>query len=351
MQVALVLPAHDWRACGPAARQAEELGFDTLQTNETKHDPFVPLAFAALATGRAALATSVALAFPRSPMIVAHQAWDLARASGGRFALGLGSQVRAHVERRFSVPWSAPAARMGEYLQALRAIWRTWETGVPLDFQGKHYRFNLMNREFSPGPNRLPMVPLTLAAVGPLMLKTAAEIADGVRLHGFATRKYIEETVAPILERGLTMRGMARAGFEVSGGGFVVTGRDRAALAPALERTRYRVAWYASTPAYRPVLEAHGLVELGKRLSEMARRREFDSMPPLIADEVLALFAAAGTYDELPDAIARRFGGLVDCVTLEGTEGAEPGVVRALLEAIHRIPSRFERFKTEWSQR
>ncbi|HXQ65804.1 MAG TPA: TIGR03617 family F420-dependent LLM class oxidoreductase [Alphaproteobacteria bacterium] len=350
MRVALVLPLDDWRQCAAAAQAAEALGVDVVQCNETKHDPFAPLAIAGLATERIALATSVAIAFPRSPMIVANQAWDLERQTRGRFVLGLGSQVKGHNERRFSVPWVAPAARMGEYVESLRAIWRSWETGAKLDYQGKHYRFSLMNEEFSPGPNHLPMVPVTIAAVGPLMLKTAARLCDGVRLHLFATRKYIEETAEPILAAGLDGRGMARENFEVSGGGFVVSGPDSRAVAASLERTRHRVAFYASTPAYRPVLDAHGLGELGQRLFEMSRRGEFSRMAPLVSDEVLELFVASGTYDELPAAIERRFGGIVDTVTLDLAPGGDRKTALKLVDAIHRIPSRFERFKTQASQ-
>jgi probable F420-dependent oxidoreductase len=350
VRVALVLPLEDWRQCAAAAEAAEALGVDVVQCNETKHDPFAPLAIAGLATTRITLATSVAIAFPRSPMIVANQAWDLQRETRGRFVLGLGSQVKGHNERRFSVPWFAPAQRMGEYVEALRAIWRCWETGAKLDYHGKHYHFSLMNEEFSPGPNHLPMVPVTIAAVGPLMLKTAARLADGVRLHPFATRKYIAETVGPILVAGLAERGIARTNFEVSGGGFVVSGPDRKTVAASLERTRHRVAFYASTPAYRGVLAAHGLDELGERLTAMSKRGEFRQMAPLVSDETLELFTAAGTYDELPAAIERRFGGIVDMVTLDLAPGTERKTALALVEAIHRIPSRFERYKTEWAE-
>ena len=347
MRLALVLPPGDWRKAAAAAKAAEALGVDVVQTNETKHDPFAPLAIAGLATSRIALATSVAIAFPRSPMIVAGAAWDLARETRGRFILGLGSQVKGHNERRFSVPWVAPAARMGEYVEALRAIWQSWETGAKLDYQGQHYRFSLMNEEFSPGPNRLPFPPVTVAAVGPLMLKTAARLADGVRLHPFATRQYIETTVGPILEAGLAERRKSRANFEVSGGGFVVSARDSAGLAQARERTRYRVAFYASTPAYRPVMEAHGWSELGERLTALSKRSAFREMAPLVSDEMLELFMASGTYDELPAAIERRYGGIVDTVTLDLDPEAEPEALRALVEAVHRIPSRFERYRTE----
>ncbi|MBX9702224.1 MAG: TIGR03617 family F420-dependent LLM class oxidoreductase [Acetobacteraceae bacterium] len=347
MRVGINLPVEDWRRCGPVAQAAEAAGIDLVQTNENRHEPFTPLALAGLATSRIELVTNVAIAFPRSPMIVAHQAWELARHSGGRFTLGLGTQVRAHNERRFSVPWVAPAARMGEYVQALRAIWRCWESGGPLEYLGEHYRFTLMNEGFSPGPNRLPLPPVTLAAVGPLMLRTAARLCDGVRLHSFATRAYMEQQVEPILAKGLAEAGLPREHFEVSNGGFVATGPDAASVREAAEYIRRRVAWYASTPAYRVVLEPHGLEGLGKRLSEMARRNEFDAMAALIPDEVLALFAAVGPYDSIAERIAERFGGLVDTVSIPFPADADPGAVRAVVRAVQAIPARFTGFRAE----
>ena len=347
MRVALVLPMADWAACGPAALAAEAAGLDSVQCNETRHEPFMPLALAGMATTRIGLATSVAIAFPRSPMIVAAQAWDLQRHTSGRFNLGLGTQVRAHNERRFSTPWVAPAARMAEYVQALHAIWHTWESGERLDFQGQHYRFDLMNKEFSPGPNHLPRPPVTLAAVGPLMLRNAARLCDGVRLHSFATRAYIEQQVAPVLQRELAARNLPRARFEVSGGGFIATGADAAAVRDAVERVRSRVAWYASTPAYRTVLEPHGLTELGVRLSAMARAGSFEAMAPLIDDEVVALFAAIGTYDEIAERIAARFGGIADTVTLEVPEDIPDATLRRLTAEIQSIPAAFTGFAAE----
>jgi probable F420-dependent oxidoreductase len=344
MRVSTVLPVADWRACGSAAQQAEDDGFDSVQSNELRHDPFAPLGFAALATNRVALVTSVAIAFPRSPMIVANQAWDLQRHSRGRFVLGLGSQVKAHNERRFSVPWIAPAARMGEYVQALRAIFRCWETGEKLHYQGKYYTFTLMTPEFSPGPLELPMVPIALAAVGPVMLKTAARLADSVRLHGFATRAYLEQVVRPMLEAELKQAGRSFEQFEITGGGFVATGPDRTAVQEAAEKLRYRVAFYGSTPAYRGVFDIHGLTDLGVKLTEMSKRGEWKQMAAQISDDVLDLFVARGTYDNIPDAVARRFGGIVDGVTLDFTPGTEPHTRRAVIEAIQRIPSRFQGF-------
>lgn len=346
MRVSTVLPVRDWCACGPAAHAAEADGYDSVQSNELRHDPFAPLAFAALATERVALATSVAIAFPRSPMIVANQAWDLARHANGRFVLGLGSQVKAHNERRFSVPWIAPAARLGEYVQALRAIWRNWETGTKLDFKGQYYTFTLMTPEFSPGPQGLPMIPVAMAAVGPVMLQTAARVADSVRLHGFATRKYLQNVVRPMLQTELTASGKDFAGFEVTGGGFIATGPDDAAVEAAAEKIRYRVAFYGSTPAYRAVLDTHGIGDLGARLNEKVREGKWDEMSKLISDEVLALFVARAPYEGIAEAIEHRFGGVADTVTLEFLPTDSATTRRRVIEAVQRIPHTFTGFRT-----
>ena len=337
MRVSTVLPVEDWAACGPAARQAEEDGFDCVTANELRHEPFAPLAFAALATQRVELATSVAIAFPRSPMIVANHAWDLHRHSKGRFVVGLGSQVKAHNERRFSVPWIAPAARMGEYVQALRAIFRCWETGEKLDYRGKYYTFTLMTPEFSPGPLGLPMPRIALAAVGPLMLKTAARVADSVRLHGFATRRYLEEVVRPMLATELAAAEKSFDDFEVTGGGFVVTGPDDAAVRAAAEKIRYRVAFYGSTPAYRGVFDLHGLSDLGVRLTEMSKQGAWKDMAAQISDEVLDLFVARAPYEGIADAIQRRFGGIVDTVSIDFAPGTEAATRRKVIESIHNL--------------
>ncbi len=346
MRVSTVLPVADWRACAPAARQAEEDGFDIVQSNELRHDPFAPLAFAALATERVQLVTSVAIAFPRSPMIIANQSWDLQHHSRGRFVIGLGSQVKAHNERRFSVPWIAPAERLGEYVQALRAIFRCWETGEKLNFHGKHYNFTLMTPEFSPGPLHLPMPPVAMAAVGPLMLKTAARLADSVRLHSFATRDYLEQVVRPLLAAELEAAGKSFAGFEITGGGFVATGPDEAAVREAAEKVRYRVAFYGSTPAYRPVFDLHGLGELGVKLTAMSKQGAWNQMAAEISDDVLDLFVARAPYDGIAEAIERRFGGLVDSVTIDFVPGTKAATRRNVVAAIQRIPSAFQGFQS-----
>jgi len=346
MRVSISLPTHDWAACGPAAREAEDDGADAVTSSELKHDPFTPLAFAALATERVALVTSVAIAFPRSPMIVANQAWDLHTHSKGRFVAGLGSQIKAHNERRFSTPWVAPAARLGEYVEALRAIFRCWEHGEKLNYKGEYYNFSLMTPEFSPPRQGLPLPPVAMAAVGPLMLKTAARVADSVRLHSFATRDYLEQVVRPMLASELAANGKSFEHFEVTGGGFVATGPDAATVREQAEKARYRVAFYGSTPAYRGVFDLHGVSDLGVKLTEMSKAGRWNEMAAEVPDDVLDLFVARATYDELPEAIERRYGGIVDTVSLDFAPGTPASVRRATIAAVQRIPSTFSAFRT-----
>ncbi len=347
MRVSTLMPVADWAKVAPAAIQAEADGYDAVQSNELKHDPFIPLAFAALATQRVELATSVAISFPRSPMIVANLAYDLHRHSKGRYTVGLGTQVKPHIERRFSAVWSHPAARMAEYVQALRAIFRCWEKGEKLKFEGEHYRFTLMTPEFSPPPTGLPLPPIAIAAVGPFMLKTAARHCDSVRLHGFATRDYLEKVVNPLLEAELTAAGKSWAHFEVTGGGFIATGPNEAEVKRQLEKLRYRVAFYGSTPAYFGVFEQHGLNDLGPKLRAATREGAWDKMAAMVPDDVLDLFVARGTYDEIPAAIAKRFGGIVDTVALEFLPSDSAETRQKVIKAVQAIPGRFKGFRTE----
>ena len=247
-------------------------------------------------------------------MVVANASWDLQAASRGRFVLGLGPQIRPHNEKRFSVAWTAPLARMREYVGALRAIWTAWEKGEKLRFEGEHYTFMLMTPNFVPPSMGLPMVPLTLAAVGPRALRLAGEVADGVRLHPFCTRRYQEEIVMPRLKEGLDASGRSLEHFEVSGGGFIVTGADAAAVSRMFEWVRMRVGFYGSTPAYWPVLEVHGLGDLGRKLNALSKQGKWAEMTTCVGDDLVHLFAAVGTHREIAGAVERRFGGLSDAV-------------------------------------
>jgi probable F420-dependent oxidoreductase len=342
MRVFTTLPQEDLRKVGPAARAIEAAGYTGVGTQENRHDPFLSLAVAGAATERIELHTNVAIAFARSPMVCANVGWDLASSTGGRFTLGLGSQVRAHNERRFSVPWSPPAPRMREYVQAVKAIWTAWKGDAKLAYEGKHYRFTLMTPNFVPEPYDGPAPRVTLAAVGPAMLKASAEEADGVKLHVFCTRKYLEESTLPLLEAGLASKGKARESFEISGGGFVVTGKDDAAVAKLFEWVRYRVAFYGSTPAYWPVFEVHGLGDLGRKLNAMTRAGQWNEMAKEVPDDVVHLFAAVGRHDQIGKAIADRFGGLVDAISASAGSAQPSDLPPDLLQDLAKIPTKYK---------
>jgi probable F420-dependent oxidoreductase len=337
MRVFGTLPQQDLRQVAAAAREIEAEGYDGVVSMENKHDPFLALAVAGTATERIELHTGVAIAFARTPMAVANIGWDLAGATGGRFVIGLGSQVRAHNERRFSVPWPPPAPRMREYVRVLRAIWRCWKTGEKPGFEGEHYRFTLMTPNFAPEPIDARPPAVMIAAVGPAMLKVAAEECDGVKLHGFCTRKYLTQEIMPRIAAGLAQAGRERSQYEISGGGFLATGRDDAAVAQRLEWVRQRVAFYGSTPAYYPVLAAHGLEDLGHKLNALTRQGKWNDMAREVPDDVVHLFAAIGRHDEIVAAIERRFGGLVDALTLrgEGVGDVPPDLVQDIRELPH----------------
>ena len=348
MRVFTMLPMRHWREAGPFAAAAEAAGFDALMTVELGHEVFTPLAFAALATRRIELTPSIAVAFPRSPTVTASQAWDLQANSNGRFVLGLGSQVKGHNERRFGVPWSPPAPRLRDYIRALRAVWHCWETGEKLDYQGEHYKLTLMTPDFSPEPTGLPMVPVTIAAVGEAMLRVAGEVCDGVRLHPLCSRRYLEEIALPQIAEGMQRSGRRRAHFDVFGGGFVATGPDASTVAERIEWVRQRVAIYGSTRTYTPILALHGLEELGAKLHALSVQGRWNEMPAEVSDDVVHIFAACGTYSEIARAIEVRFGGLADAVDVNFPAGAPAGLQRELLTDIRRITQAFEGFDTNW---
>ena len=262
------------------ARELEDVGYDGGLTAETSHDPFLPLAIAAEHTERLELGTGIAVAFARTPMTLANLSYDLHALSGGRFRLGLGSQIKAHIEKRFSMPWSHPAPRMRELILAIRAIWACWHEGADLDFRGEFYRHTLMTPFFNPGPNPFGNPTIQLAAVGELMTEVAGEVADGVILHGFTTERYVREVTMPALERGFAKSGRARDTFEVCGPLFVVTGATDEELEQARTGTKQQIAFYGSTPAYRVVLDAHGWGALQSELNTIKQQIESGQIVP-----------------------------------------------------------------------
>ena len=300
------------------ARRHEASGYDGLWASESAHDPFLPLMLAAEHTDQLELGTAIAVAFARSPMQLAYTAHDLQSYTGGRFALGLGSQVKAHIERRFDMPWSHPAPRMREYISALRAIWACWNEGTKLDFHGDFYTHTLMAPFFSPPPLPHGAPKVYLAAVGEAMTRVAGEVADGLMTHAFTTERYLREVTVPALQRGLTATGRDRAEFSISHLLLTATGRTQEEMDRALKGTRDQIAFYASTPAYRAVLELHGWAALGEELTALSKSTREDKwavMGSLINDEVLNTFAVVAEPDRLAAEISRRFDGLVDRVS------------------------------------
>jgi len=297
-----------------AARAVEEAGFDGLVGVEIANDPFLPLVLAAEATERIDLLTGIAVAFARNPMNVAVIANDLNRFSQGRFVLGLGSQIRPHITKRFSMPWSDPARRMREFVLAVRAIWNAWSTGEPLAFRGDYYRHTLMTPMFDQGPSDVPDPRIFVAAVGPAMTRVVGEVADGLLAHGFTTASYLREVTLANLDAGLRASGRTRADIEVSVPVMCAVGRDDAEIAERLVGLRRQLAFYGSTPAYRGVLEHHGWGDLGDELNRLSKRGEWVAMGDAIGDEVVREFAVVGDPESVAAEIRARFTGLVDRV-------------------------------------
>lgn len=315
MKVTYRLASKDLASVASEAAWAEAMGYDGLSSNETAHDSFLPLTLAATSTKKAVLETRVAIAFPRSPMVTAYLARDLQDLSQGRFRLGLGTQVKGHIERRFSTKWESPGPRLREYVQALRAIWNAWSTGEKLDYQGKYYQFSLMTPFFDPGPSGYPAPQVYTAAVNAYNCQVAGEVADGLMLHSLTSPEYVRRVVRPGLEKGAQRAGREAEELTVSGGGFIITGPDQASIRAVQADVRRRIAFYASTRTYFLVLEAHGFQEIGQRLHQMSLQGEWAQMGEMVSDEMLDAFAVSGEYDEIGDRFVQRYGGLLDEAT------------------------------------
>ena len=300
----------DIAAVAADARHAEALGYDGVLAAETKDDPYIVMALAAEATSRVGLATAVAIAFPRSPMVTALSAWSLQKLSRGRFTLGLGSQVKGHIERRYGMPWSAPGPWLRDYVGALRAIWECWQSGTKLDFQSEHYKLSLMVPLFAPAPIEHPDIPVELAAVNPYMCQVAGEVADGIRAHPIATPRYIAETMLPAAKKGAAKAGRDLARFTLCVMPLVATAETRAKLPERIGDVRARVAFYASTPAYILAFESEGYGEVARTLQGHARAQRWAEMPDLVSDEMLDAYAVIGTYEEIAAKLRARYGDL-----------------------------------------
>jgi len=328
-------PFDDFDRIPDAVRRIEALGFDGIAAPEINRDPFFPLLVAAQHTERLQLATSVAIAFPRAPMVTAQIAWDLQRYSKGRFVLGIGSQVRKHNEDRFSVPWSAPVPRMREYIQCMRAIWDSWQEGTKPRFEGQHYRYTYTTPFFNPGPITHPKIPVHVSAVNPAMCRLVGELCDGARLHGFCTRKYLDEVILPNIAAGATKAGRSLDDIELSGGGFLATGPDDEAVAAQVQMVRTQISFYGSTPAYHGVFAQHGLDDLGLKLNRLSREGQWGEMIAAIPDDVVHLFAAVGRWDEIVPTIRTRFRGISRLAFyLTGSDARVDDQMRALMASL-----------------
>ncbi len=333
-----------------AARAIEAGGYDGLWVGETKHDPFLQVLMAAQATERLTVGTSIAIAFARTPMTLAHSAFDLAQCSSGRFVLGLGSQIKPHVEKRFGMPWSQPAKRMREFVLALHAIWACWQDGTPLDFRGEFYRHTLMTPFFSPDPHPFGPPPVYLAGVGERMTEVAGEVCDGFFFHPLTTSRYMSEVTLPALERGRALAGRpalsggsgadsgaggsGASGFAFCGPAFVCAGRTEEEMAVAAAGTKAQIAFYASTPAYRPVLELHGWGDLQPELTALSKQGRWADMGNLIDDEMLSEFAAVGDPQTVATVIHERFGPVATRIQLYVNYPAAPGLVNDIVTAL-----------------
>ena len=333
-------PEPTWSALGEQVREAGSLGYDTVVAVETQHDPFLMLAVAAQEPSRLELATGIALAFTQSPVATAYIAWDLQQMSGGRLVLGLGSQVKGHITRRFGMPFTKPAQRMKDYVGAMRACWNTWQTGAPLDFQSEHYNLSLMTPNFAPPPLKNPHIPVLIAAVQEHMLQVAGEVCDGVRLHGICTRRYLDEIAFPNLRKGFAKSGRPATewgSFQISGGGFLCVAPDDDSLARAVEKMKETIAFYGSTRSYRASFELDGWGDLAEQLHRLSVQQRWSEMPKLVSEEMVNAFAAVGTYRDIAAVMKKRFAGVnrFDFETpIRGEH--ERGVVREVIQDLRR---------------
>ncbi|MCU0267257.1 MAG: TIGR03617 family F420-dependent LLM class oxidoreductase [Acidimicrobiales bacterium] len=331
----MTVPTEDPAVVPALYRELEAIGYDSAWSFEARHDPFLPLAVASQHTQRLRLGTAIAIAFARTPMVLANLGWDLQTITGGRFVLGLGSQIRQHVVERFGMPWSRPAARMAELVRAVRAIWSSWEDGTPLDFRGEFYRHTRMIPAFDPGPNRFGRPPIFTAGVGPHMTEVAGEVADGFFVHPVNTRRSLQELTLPALDAGLARSGRTRHDLEVVCVTIVVTGRDEEELTRSREAVRQQLAFYGTTPAYRPVFDLHDRGELHPLLVGMARDGRWDEMAALIDDDFLETVAVVGEPDAVAGLVRARLAGISDSVSLVNNRAPDPRHLAEVVAGLH----------------
>lgn len=302
----------DWHKIPEHVKKLEADGYSGVGTAEMNHDPFFPLMLAAEHTETIEVHTGIAVAFARSPMVLANIGHDLNAYSKGRFTMGLGSQIRPHITKRFSMPWGAPAPQMKELISAMRAIWANWYDGDPLRFEGEYYTHTLMTPAFTPDNTEYGPPKVILAAVGPIMTRVAAEVADGLIVHPFSNEKYIREVTLPAVEEGLKRSGRSRDDFEITYSPFIISGEDEKTFNANKEAAKKRIAFYGSTPAYKNVLAVHGWGDLQGELNRMSKEGKWDDMADVVTDEMLNAFGVMGEPDILVDEIKQRYGDFTD---------------------------------------
>jgi probable F420-dependent oxidoreductase len=337
LDASMFVEAARMREAGTIAKAAETIGFDTLWANETKHNGFLPLVIAAEHTERIRLGTSVAIAFPRSPMITAQIAWDLQALSRGRFILGLGTQVKAHIERRYGMAWEAPVAKLRDYMLAMRAIWNCWQTGSKFDYQGEYYKMNLMSPFFNPGPISDPHIPIYIAGVNEGLARLAGELCEGFHVHPFHSVAYLNQLVKPQITAGAAKANRNPSEIKLVSSVFVITGPNEQAIAAMRHFAREQIAFYASTPTYRVVLACHGWEAIGEDLSRLAAAKRWSEMGSLITDEMLAAFAIEAPLETLGEALHARYNGVLDhvCTYMPYTPGPLDSAWQRAAQAMH----------------
>jgi probable F420-dependent oxidoreductase len=336
MNVDFYFPPSPPEGAVDAARHAVETGYDGFFTAETQYDPFLPLALASLTEPGLELGTAIAVAFPRSPMVMAMTAWDLARMSRGRFLLGLGTQIRAHIVRRFSTVWDSPGPRLREYILSLRAIWESWQGSTPLSFEGDFYKFSLMTPFFNPGPIQHSDIPVYIAGVGPYLSRLAGEMCQGFHVHPFHTVRYLDEVVLPGIRSGAEATGRVVDDVERATTVFVMTGETDSEIEQAMGPVRQQISFYASTPTYKPVLEANGW-DFGEELNAMSKRGQWAEMADIVPDEAVLSVGVAAPIDRLGEEIRERYGDRVQRVgfyTIGSTLGASPDAVKEVIRQL-----------------
>lgn len=329
----------DYYTSGPpegalrALDHALELGYDGFFSTETRHDPFLSLAVAGATGPDMDMGTAIAVSFPRSPMVTAMASWDLARMTNGRFLLGLGTQIRPHITRRFSTEWGQPTARLKDYILSMKAIWDNWQNGTPLRYHGEFYKFTLMTPFFNPGPIQHSDIPIYIAGVGPRLSRLAGEVCNGLHVHPFHTVGYLDEVVLPAIGSGAEAAGRSADDVDVASTVFVMTGKDDSEVEQAIGPIKRQISFYASTPSYRPVLEASGF-DIGEDLNAMSKRGEWDEMAGVVPDDLVLQAGIAAPIDKLGSAIRDRYGDRIDRIgfyTVGSSLDADPDAVRQVI--------------------